>query len=212
MHKRLYALLIAFAILSTGIIFYSCSKTEVSKQQSVESLQQDLYKSADYNSFVSAVNNIVASLSINSIKNADTKTASALIGNKENFSTTEMNAILSKLNVNADVYTQSLKDMYTAVKNFQAKHNLSDNENSLIWQQTIMMHKESFSKQIWFPDIQGFIDCVITSVQEFAATTAVCLALRQIPIIGEKLYEACETEAINLLISNLTGCLDYILP
>lgn len=212
MNKKLSKFLIVFAFLSIGIIFYSCSKTEVSQQQSAQNLQEELFSSTEYASFVSATNNIVASLSIQGIKSADLKTSSSLIGNRESFTKTEIFAILKKLQVNPDVYIKSHMDMSNAVKSFQKKYHLADNENALIWEQTILKHKESFKTQIWFPDIQGFIDCGIASIQEFAATTAVCLALREIPIIGEELYQVCETEAINNLISNLTECLDFILP
>lgn len=211
MFKKLSALSAITIALFTGIIFYSCTKSEsLSKQEAMQNLQEQLYQSDEYASFVTATNNITASLTIDKIKTADTKSASTLIGNKESFTQTELKTILQKLNVNDAVYIKSHEAMLQAVKGFQAKHHISNEENALIWEQTIRSHKESFKTPSFLPDIQGFIDCVVSSVQEFAVTTAVCLALRDIPIIGERLYQICETEAINTLISNLTGCLSYL--
>ena len=213
MNKKSAVLLLAFTFLISVIVFYSCSKsTAASKQETVQSLQDELYNSAEYTNFITATNDIIATLSVEGIRSADTKSSSALIGNKESFTKDEMKAILGKLNVNDAVYMKSEEAMNLAVNGFQTKYNLSNQQNALVWQQTIAAHKESFKASPQFPDIRGFIDCVITSVQEFAVTTAVCLALRKIPIIGQKLYMICETDAINNLIANLTGCLDYILP
>lgn len=211
MNKRLSALLAITCMLTAGIFFYSCTKSgSLSKQESMQNLQEQLYQSDEYANFVAATNRITASLTVAGIQSADINSAAALMNNKESFTKEELAAILSKLHVNDAVYMQSHQAMLQAVKGFQAKHHISNNENALVWEQVIQAHKESFKAPSALPDIQGFIDCVVASVQEFAVTTAVCLALRDIPIIGEELYRICETEAINNLISNLTGCLDYL--
>ncbi len=207
MKKILFTLLISFSLL----MFNSCSKTDmksVNNSASDQNLSQTLYNSSEYASYVAATNNIISSIDFNKLQAANTESARAATpSNKEYLTKSEVQKILNTLPIKQDIYLTNREVLVNSIQSFQKKYHLTNEQSASLWNNVINSHSESFKPSFDFPIITGIINCVTDAATTFAATTAVCLALRQIPFIGEKLFRICETEAINTLTDSLLGCI-----
>lgn len=204
--------ILAFAIAL--IFFVACTKSDISstgdKIALVEQndLSADLLKSSEFSNFVKATNSIVQAVDFGALNKKDAGAVDNFVNSKQQLTRQDFTHFLELQHINPSVYFINSDLQKKSIKDFQAKYKLSNEQNAALWQTVILNHHELFTvdARFEFPNINELLTCLTNTATEFAATTAVCLALREIPIIGEQLYEACETEAIDALIDNLLGC------
>ena len=200
-------ILLSIVIYGSVFMVNSCSKSDLKQSNGCSvspDLSKTLYNSSEFSSYVTATNNILSSMNLQTVSSSDNKSAP----NKEYFTKAEMQAFLKSVHVNENVYFQNRQVMAQAIESFQRNHHLTNEQSASLWNNVINTHSESFrNNSLSLPNIPAIIDCAISAGTTFAATTAVCLALREIPIIGEELFRICEEEAINTLIDSLLGCI-----
>ncbi len=201
--KHIYFLL----VLSATFAISSCSKQNANPEVKLtpEALQSRLLSSPEYASYIQASNNITEAVDVMRLQSSS-KTA----GNytKEFYTQREVVQIVQSLPINSETYFKNREVMLNAVKSFQQRFKISNEELANTWYTVIVNNPSSFkSSKPSLPNIPGIIDCITNAGTTFAATTVICLALREIPFIGEALYRACEMEAIDNLIADLRGCI-----
>ncbi len=198
-------------LLLAAVIFFvnSCSKQDALKQpsSSVQStnLAVDLYQSEEYSNYVEATRSVIQSIDWNRIADANTEKANALI-NKETFTKAEAAKILSYIPINQEQYFKNENIRLQSIKSFQAKHQLSNEQSIALWNEVSKNHQEDFTKNLFVNPIEA-IFCVIDAVNVFIETSQFCMTLRDIPFIGEELYQACQLGAITLLVTTVQECI-----
>jgi hypothetical protein len=200
---RLASLFLFAAILN------GCAKESVTNQKTdiaaSVSMEQQLYESEEYATYITATRAVLQSIDWGSLQEARPDVAGAMI-NKETFTRTEAAAILSHLPVDQSQYFINERIRHKSIKAFQAKYQLSDEQTIALWNKVSKAHQSEFTRNL-FPDPISALFCVIDAVNVFLETTEFCLTLRDIPFIGEELYEACQLGAITLLVTTVQDCI-----
>ncbi len=196
-------------ILAATFTISSCSKQDVkpSLKLAPDELQAALLISPEYANFIQASNNITASVDVTRLQ---TTSKQPVTYNKEFYTKREVVQIIQSLPINSETYFKNRELMLNAVKSFQQRFQINNEESANTWYTVIVNNPSSFkSSKPSLPNIPGTIECLKDAGTTFAATTVICLALREIPFIGEMLYRACEMEAIDNLIADLRGCIQF---
>ena len=196
-------LLVSFVSVTT---ITSCSKSDLKTTASAD-LATSLAQSSQFSEFVASANCIMNSINYKEINRSDLKKAAGLYAAQGTFTTEEFTQVLNLLHIDAKEYIRVKPIMSDAIKSFQSKYNLSNEDNAAVWRYVIEKNSALFKvNNENIAGINEFIACIQDAGTTFAATTAICLALREIPIIGEKLFEDCEKTAVTNLIDDLLGC------
>lgn len=169
-------------------------------------MEATLKSSPEFSSFITSSNAIIASVNLAALENTNVAAARNLI-RTEQLTRQEAAAVLQTLGLNDKIYFTNREIQVKSIALFQKKNNLSNEQSALVWERAITSSQSSFVPGFPLPNINGIISCVTEAGTTFAATTVICLALREIPYIGQALFEACEMEAINSLIEDLTDCI-----
>lgn len=206
--KKIFSLISNLLVLSVIVFtfFTSCSKSDVKTTSSTD-LATSLQQSSEFSEYVTATNTIVSSINLKAINKKDVLRASSIYKSDASLTKNQFTQVLNLLHVNADVYFKQRIVMSDAIKSFQSKHSISNEQNAFLWKTVIAKNSSLFTVKNDASPIGEFITCITDAATTFAETTAICLALRKIPIIGEHLYEVCEREAVTTLIDNLTDCI-----
>ncbi len=198
-------------LLLAAIIFFvnSCTKQDAVQQSAVavqsSSLAADLYESEEYANYVIATRLVIQSIDWSRIAEAKPEKANALI-NKETFTKAEAAKILSYLPIDQAQYFKQENIRLQSIKSFQAKHHLSNEQSMAVWNEVYKNHQEDFTKKLFVNPIDALF-CVIDAVNVFIETSQFCLTLRDIPFIGEELYQACQLGALTLLATTVQECI-----
>lgn len=197
-------------MLSAAIFFLNgCAKEEgIKKATSIvqsDQLEATLYDSQEYSDYVVATRAVIQSIDWSRIAEARPEKANTLI-NKETFTRSEAAAILGHLPINQEQYFKNENIRLQSIKSFQAKYNLTDEQSTALWHKVSKEHQEEFTRDIITDPIEALF-CVIDAVNIFIETSEFCLTLREIPFIGEELYQACQLGAITLLITTVQECI-----
>lgn len=197
-------------MLSAAIFFLNgCAKEEgVKKDASVvqsNNLETTLYESQEFTSYIAATRAVIQSIDWSSIAEARPDKANALM-NKESFTRAEAAAIFSHIPMNQMQYFSNENIRLQSIKSFQGKYNLTNEESIALWNKVSKDHQEEFTRNLFVDPIEA-IFCVIDAVNLFIETSQFCLTLRDIPFIGEELYQACQLGAITLLVTTVQECI-----
>ncbi len=208
-------LFFAATIACTAMLFFAACTKNSATQTSLQSglapatdLSAALQQSAEFSAFVAATNNIIGAVDFKAINQKDARSA-RVSSEKPELNKQEFTAVLLLQHITPGVYFTNSSIQQKAIKDFQAKYGITNEQNAALWQSVIMKNKSLFTvnSKVQLPDVGGIIDCLTETATTFAATTAICLALREIPIIGEQLFRACETDAVNTLIEDAIACI-----
>lgn len=208
--KRLVLNVSRIVMLSAAIFFLNgCAKEEGLKKSAAvvqsDNLEATLYESPEFTSYLAATRAVIQSIDWSRIAEARPDKANALM-NKESYTHAEAAAILIHIPMNQDQYFSNEKIRLQSIRSFQAKYNLTNEQSITLWNKVSQDHQEEFTRNIFTDPIEALF-CVIDAVNLFIETSQFCLTLREIPFIGEELYQACQLGAITLLIATVQECI-----